>query len=168
MLGSTTIGFGGVVFSYSGLHAGVDNVSASATINGNDVQSNVVEVTWSAGKHTTFIDLNNTVASGTIGSAQTMAATLFDQSVSPFAPIAGETVQFALAGQACSATTDGNGRAACNLAVSALTQCTLTATFDGDSEYDAASASQLFAVASIDVIFTNGFESPQPLGCVFY
>ena len=168
MIGSTTIGFGGVVFSYVGLHAGVDNVAASATIDGNDVQSNVVTVTWSVGKHTTFIDLNNTVASATIGSSQTVAATLFDQSAAPFTPIAGETVQFQLAGQTCSATTDVNGRAACSIAVSALTQCTLTATFDGDSQYDGASASQLFAVASIDVIFTNGFESPQPLGCVVY
>jgi hypothetical protein len=168
LIGSTTIGFGSVVFSYIGLHAGVDNVAASATINGNDIQSNVVKVTWVPGKHTTFIDLNNTVASGTIGIGQTVAATLFDQSASPFTPIAGETVQFSLAGQACSATTDINGRAACNIAVSALTQCTLTATFDGDSQYDAASASQLFAVASIDVIFTNGFESPQGLGCVLY
>ena len=168
MLGSTTVGFGRVVFSYSGVHAGVDHVVASATINGTDVESNDVKVTWSAGKHTTFIDLNNTVAAGTIGSSQTVSATLFDQSVSPFARIAGATFLFDLAGQTCSAATDVNGRAACSIVVSALTQCTLTATYSGDSQYVAASASQLFAVDAIDVIFTSGFESLQGPGCVHY
>jgi kumamolisin len=167
-IGATVSAFGSVSFAYTGVYGGTDKVSASATIGGVDIASNVVTVNWSAGKHTTFLDLNGTVASGTWGITQPVSAVLFDQSASPFAPIAGATVAFTLSDQTCSAITDANGRAACNLPVSALGQCTVTATYGGSGTFLAAAASQLFQVSANDVLFANGFEAPEGAGCVRY
>jgi hypothetical protein len=127
-----------------------------------------VPVIWTPGKHATFIDLNNSASGGTIGSSTVVTATLVDESATPPAPIAGATIQFTLAGQSCSATTDANGKATCSIAVSALTQCTLAAAYTGNSQYLPATASELFAVSNYEVIFTSGFESSQPAGCVLY
>ncbi len=168
LLGSTTVGFGGVVFSYSGRFSGSDTVVASAVIGGNEISSNPVQVTWASGKHATFIDMNASATSATIGSSQQVTATLFDQSAIPPAPIAGATLLFTLAGQTCNAITDANGTGTCRIAVSSLTECTLSANYDGSPQYLASAASSLFAVASIDVLFTNGFETTPGPGCVLY
>jgi hypothetical protein len=168
LLGSTSVGFGSIGFSYSGRFSGSDTVVASAVIGGNEIHSNPVRVTWASGKHVTFIDLNTSTDSGTIGSSQQVSATLFDQSTVPPAPIVGATLDFALTGQACSAITDANGTATCRIAVSALNECTLSASYDGDTQYLASTASLLFAVGSIDVLFANGFEIPQAPGCSLY
>lgn len=167
-LGTTSVGFGNVTFTYSGRESGSDTIVAFAQLNGTTVTSNAVPVIWTPGKHATFIDLNNSASGGTIGSSTVVTATLVDESATPPAPIAGATIQFTLAGQSCSATTDANGKATCSIAVSALTQCTLAAAYTGNSQYLPATASELFAVSNYEVIFTSGFESSQPAGCVLY
>jgi len=158
LLGTTAIGFGGLSFAYTGKHAGNDSVVATVQINGTTVTSNTVPVTWTPGKHSTFIDLNTSVSSGTLGSSTALSATLIDTSAKPVAPIAGATLQFTLSGQSCSATTDALGQASCNVTISALTQCTLYASYAGDSQYLPIATSELFAVSAYYVIFSNGFE----------
>ncbi len=167
-LGTVNIGFGNVVITYSGEQAGNDSIVAFAQINGATVTSNPVPVTWTPGKHTTYIDLNSSASSGTLGSSAAVSAMLIDTSVEPAVAIAGALIQFTVAGQSCNATTDAAGNATCSLAVSALTQCTLTASYAGSSQYVAATASELFAVSSVDVVFANGFEPQQEPGCVIY
>jgi hypothetical protein len=158
LLGTAAIGFGGLSFAYTGKQTGSDTVMALAQINGTTVTSNSVPVTWTAGKHSTFLDLNKSVSSGTIGSSTALSATLIDTSAKPFAPIAQATLQFTLAGQSCSASTDVLGQASCNVTISALTQCTLYASYAGDSQYLPIATLELFAVSIYDVIFSNGFE----------
>lgn len=155
-------------FSYSGTLTGVDTITATATIDGTTLTSNPVTATWTTGQHTTFIDLNNTPTSATLGVSTLISASLIDESDSPAAPIAGETLQFTVAGQSCSATTNANGVASCYVAVAATTDCTLTATFAGDTNFLATTNSQTFFVSKYDVLFANGFESVNPAGCVAY
>jgi hypothetical protein len=155
-------------FSYSGILTGTDTITATATIGGTTLTSNAVTATWTTGKHTTFIDLNNTATSATLGVSTLISASLIDESVSPQAPIAGETLEFTVAGQTCSATTGANGVASCYVAVAATTDCTLTATFAGDANFAATTNSSTFFVSKFDVLFANGFESVNPAGCVAY
>ena len=60
------------------------------------------------------------------------------------------TVQFSLGGQTCSAVTNGQGRASCSVTPPAG-QSTLTATFAGNAQYIASTASQDFSVVSAAV-----------------
>ncbi len=155
-------------FTYSGVLPGVDTITATATIDGTTLTSNPVTATWIAGKHTVFIDLNNTPTSATLGVSTLISASLIDESVSPPAPIAGAMLQFTVAGQTCSATTNPNGVAACYVAVAATTDCTLTAAFAGDANFVPTTNSQTFFVSKYDVLFANSFEAINPAGCVGY
>jgi hypothetical protein len=156
-------------FAYTGRESGNDTVVAFAQLNGTTVTSNAVPVTWTPGKNTSFLNLTDSPSSGTIGTATIVSATLLDESLVPPVPIAGATVQFTLAGQSCSASTDANGNASCSIAISALTQCTLAAAYAGDSQHLPTTVSELFEVSSFDVIFANGFEAPlEGGGCVLY
>ncbi len=169
IVGAVTVGVTSVSFAYTGRESGNDTVVAFAQIDGTTVTSNAVPVTWTPAKHTSFLNLNDSPSSGAIGSTTIAAATLLDESVVPPVPIAGATVQFTLAGQSCSASTDADGHVSCSIAVSALTQCTLVAAYAGDSQYLPTTASELFAVSSFDVIFADGFEARlQGGGCVLY
>jgi hypothetical protein len=57
---------GGVAsFGYTGLHQGVDTLTASAKLNGTGVSSNNSVVTWAAGTDVTFLTLNQSPTSGT-------------------------------------------------------------------------------------------------------
>ena len=156
------------VFGYSGLVAGNDTVEVSATVNGTLLRSNPVAVTWTSAKHTTFIDLNTSAVSQSAGSGARVTATLYDNSVVPTVPVASETLQFTLAGQACSATTNASGVASCIIALPSTTDCTLEADFAGDANYVAASSTVTFFVSKYDVLFANGFEYPGPAGCIAY
>jgi hypothetical protein len=148
---------GSAQFAYVGAHAGADAVRASAVVNGVAFVSNVVAVNWEAGKHTTGLTLNGNASAAGSGSVN-VSATLLDLSVTPFAPIAGANIQFALGGQGCSQTTDAGGTASCLLSPVILSRCTLTADYAGDGSHLPASASSAFA-PSADVIFVNGFQT---------
>lgn len=168
LLGTTYVRFGGLSFAYVGRKSGTDSVIASAQIGDTTIDSNSVTVKWAAGKHSTYLNLNNTIASGTIGKATALSATLLDVTLSPPAPISGADVQFSLAGQSCSATTAIDGVASCALAVVARNECILSVAFAGDATYLPATASELFSVDSNNVIFESSFESIQNTGCVAY
>jgi hypothetical protein len=155
-------------FGYSGLVAGTDTITVSATVNGTLLRSNPVTATWTSGKHTTFIDLNNSAVSQSAGSSVRVKATLYDNSVVPTVPVASAALQFTLGGQTCSATTNASGIASCLIALPSTTDCTLEADFAGDANYVAASSTEPFFVSKYDVLFANGFEYPGPAGCFAY
>jgi hypothetical protein len=148
---------------------GFDTITAYATIDGTPVASNPVRFRWDPSKHVSQISINTSTASASLGSSVAVSATIIDRSLVPPAPIQNLTIQFTLAGQTCSSISNASGLASCSLVASALTQCTLTAAFAGDSTYLPSTASQLFSVSKYDVIFTNGFEPPLfGGGCVVY
>ena len=153
---------GSAQFAYVGAHGGADTVRASTAVDGVTFVSNVVAVNWDAGKHTTGLTLNGNAGAAGSGSVD-VSATLLDLSVTPFAPIAGATVQFTLGGLGCSPMTDAAGTASCVLAPVILSRCTLTADYAGDGSHLPANASSAFA-PSADVIFVNGFQTPVA-GC---
>jgi Big-like domain-containing protein len=113
-------------------------------------------VTWSSGPHTTFLSLDGGPSGAPAGKSVTLAATLLDETTSPFAPVAGVSIQFSVNGQNCMATTDGNGVARCPIVVKPLGSFTLTATFAGNASYAPSSDNTLFITR--DLIFADGFD----------
>jgi hypothetical protein len=168
--GQVLVGLDGrAVLTYAGAHSGNDTIIAYATINGTLVASNPVLFHWDENKHVSQITLNTSVASASLGSSVTVSATILDVSLVSPAPIQNLTIQFTMGGQTCSGVSNAAGFASCSLTVSALTQCTLTAAFAGNTTYLSSTASELFSVSKYDVVFANGFEAPLfGGGCVVY
>lgn len=85
-------------------------------------------------------------AAGDYADATTVSAVLMDTATSK--PVSGETVTFHLNGsETCSGTTDASGKASCSLTPhEAAGTYTLTASFAGDSSYQASSGSASFTV----------------------
>ncbi len=138
---------GGVAtFSYTGAHQGVDTLSATATLNSATVASNTSVVTWGAGTDVTFLTLNQSPTGATTGQAVNLTANLTDVSLTPAAAISGQQVSFTLGGANCSATTDSNGNAGCQVTASGTGTMTLSADFAGTAQYNASSASKGFNV----------------------
>jgi hypothetical protein len=52
-------------FTYAGTFTGTDALVATASVNSQTLVSNVTGVTWTAGRHTTFLSLNKSVSTGT-------------------------------------------------------------------------------------------------------
>ena len=130
---------GSVPLAYAGVYPGADTVVARATVNGAQLVSNAVNVTWSAGPHTTYLDLNGNPALVSAGQPVTLSAELIDASANPQGPLAGQSLQFTLAGQSCTATTDAAGTASCALVPSTFGASALTVSFAGDTQYVGAS-----------------------------
>ncbi len=150
---------GTATLTYSGVNAGTDTVVAIATANSATLTSNPARVTWNAGAHTTFLNLNATPAGGFAGRPVSLTATLLDVSVTPNVPVSGATIGFAVDGQSCNGVTAGNGVASCTLTVPDVGAFTLTVTYGGGGNFLPAAASEVFSTALLsDVIFANGFE----------
>ncbi len=118
---------GQATFTYQGVAAGVDHVTANATASGTPLTSNQASVDWTAGAHATAIDLGLAPTGGPVGSPSTLVAVLYDLSGSAELPIAGQTVSLSLAGQSCVAATDARGQASCTVTPTASAGVT---TFD--------------------------------------
>jgi hypothetical protein len=137
---------GNAVLTYTGTQAGSDTITATSTVGTAALISNSVQVTWTAGKHVTYVGLNATPAGGTLNQPVSVVASLTDSSVTPVVAIAGQTLQFTLGNASCSAVTTSNGTASCQLSPTQLGTNTLTATFAGNSLYVAATNSVEFHV----------------------
>jgi hypothetical protein len=133
-------------FDYTAVKAGDDTVVASTTISDTAVTSNPARVTWTPGRHTTFLTLNPSPKGGTVGQAVAVVASLTDISASPVAALAGETIEFTLGGATCSATTDANGIATCSVTPDPAGMTTLAAHFAGTSQFVATTDSVGFNV----------------------
>ncbi|MGH7878039.1 MAG: hypothetical protein ACREQD_00930, partial [Candidatus Binataceae bacterium] len=123
---------GNAALTYSGAHQGVDTIVASATAGKTALTSNQSVVTWGPGVDVTFLTLNASPVTATMGQSITLAANLTDVSAKPVAALAGQSVNFSLNGAAaCSATTDANGNASCPTTATGSGIQTLAADFTG-------------------------------------
>lgn len=133
-------------FSYSGTFDGDDAVVATARVGDSILRSNTAHVTWQPGPHATFLTLNGSAKGGALGVPTTVVASLLDLSVEPPTPVVGETVELTLDGDQCSAVTDADGVATCEITATSFGLRTLVASFAGTSEYRAASTETSFSV----------------------
>ncbi|HWP53721.1 MAG TPA: Calx-beta domain-containing protein, partial [Pyrinomonadaceae bacterium] len=146
---------GKAVFTYTGVATGTDRVFASADLGSSAISSNEAVVGWTAGKHSTFLTVNQSASSGTPNQPLTLTANLVDISILPPVPVSGATLTLALASQTCIATTNGAGTASCSVTPAvAPGSYPLNATFAATSTLLASSAKK--TVNLIDA-------APQPV-----
>jgi len=138
---------GKAVLQYTAEHAGSDTVTAGTTANSLSLNSNTVQLTWSAGQHTSFLSLNASPEAGTVNLPVTVIASLYDASASPTSAVSGQSVVFTLGSSSCTAATNAAGTAACSLTPAQTGVTTLSASFAGNSSYTAAKNSLGFAVS---------------------
>jgi hypothetical protein len=151
VLNAKTDSSGQASFAYTGVFLGADTVVASAKINDVAVASNKVQVDWQQGKDLTFVTLSPSATSGENAKPTRVKASLTDVSQSPPTPLSGHIIDFALGGSGqsvgqCSAMTDANGTAACQLTPATPGIAPLTATFAGTNALAGSSASAAFNV----------------------
>jgi hypothetical protein len=136
------------VFSYTAQQAGADTVVAATSAATTTLTSNQVQVTWTAGKHSTFLSLNTSAKAGTVNQPVTVSATLADVSANPEVGLQGQSVTLTLGTATCTATTNASGTASCPLTPTQAGTSTLQASFAGSSQYVAASDSAAFNVSA--------------------
>ena len=159
---ATTDASGIASFDFAGVMPGDDKIVATASVGGREYGSNVVKVHWTAGRHTTFLSIALSPGGGTVGSAVTLKGTLVDASVEPNAPIAGETIHFALGALACDGVTLADGTASCGVTPVSPGALALSARYDGNASYLPAQAGDTFmALAAPD---PTCFDGPLPSG----
>jgi len=133
-------------FTFAGTFTGIDAVVASATLDAQTLASNVARVNWIDGKHTTFLSMNVSPASGAPNVPLTLTATLIDVSASPTVQLSGAPINFAFAGNSCMATTNAAGAASCSITPNVSPgPYPSTATFAGTAAFLASSASRTIA-----------------------
>jgi hypothetical protein len=135
---------GQATFSYSGVFTGTDKIGATTMLGSDSLTSNTAQVTWVAGRHTTFLTLNPSPTVGTVGQPVTVASSLTDISSIPAAPIANANVTFTLGNSSCAGVTDANGLASCTVIPNTAGLLRLTAAFPGTANYIASNASVPF------------------------
>jgi hypothetical protein len=127
---------GRATFTYIGTFTGTDALVATATVGTQTLTSNVAQVTWTAGAHTTFLSLNTSPSGGTVGKPLTLTGTLVDVSAAPAAVLDNQTLSLSLAGQTCTGTTDSTGTASCTIVPNVAAESySLTADFDGTNQF---------------------------------
>jgi len=143
---------GSATFTYAAVHPGTDRVVAETTVNGQTLISNPVAITWVQGKDTAFLSMNQSPEAGTIGGPVTLEANLVDVSPQTPSAISGATVTLSLGTQSCQATTDPNGNASCSLTPTGPAGLiAMGASYAGNSQYTAATATAPFAVGSLTI-----------------
>ena len=134
---------GKATFTYTGISIGTDQPFASAEIGGSTLSSNYAQVTWTPGKNSTFLTLNQSPSSGVPNKPLVLTATLVDVSATPVAGVGGVTLSFSFAGQTCTGTTNSAGTATCSITPSVSDgSYPLAATFGGTSSLLPSSASK--------------------------
>lgn len=144
---------GVAAFTYTGQFTGSDTVVADTYPSPNAIRSNTARITWSAGKHISFTSLNLSPSGSFVGAPVSVSAAAVDVSVDPQLPVAGLTLAFNVAGQACNAVTNASGIASCQVTVPLTGNYTLTVSFAGNASF----------LASTDAIgFTTLPPGPPP------
>jgi len=156
---------GAATFTYQGVSAGTDQVTAAALSGGQRLISNTADITWNAGRRATALDLTSSPQGGPIDSPDQLSAVLDDYTVSPPAPVPDAPVTLTLGSQSCGATTDATGRATCS--VSSATSAgieTLAASFAGNSQFAPSQAQSPFALTPLlgsTLAYTGGTTATQ-------
>ncbi|MGI8553670.1 MAG: dockerin type I domain-containing protein, partial [Dehalococcoidia bacterium] len=153
---------GTAAFDYTGVFTGNDTVTASATVGSTNLSTPFTVVIWTAGMHTTFLNLNQSARSGSVNTAVSLTANLSDISLNPPAPVSGATVLIDAGNQECSGTTDARGNVSCSLT---LTQPTgsylLYAEYDGDAGHTDSNASDSFSISGSAIPSLTGLTPSQ-------
>ena len=145
--------------SYDGIYEGVDTVSAWAVVNGKLITSAPIEVHWTPGMDTTVLDLDQSQEGGAVGSPATITASLLDGAQTPPAALAGQTVTLGVGGQTCTAQTNGDGVASCQITPQTAGLQQLTASYAGSSQYTPAHATSSFD-AFVGIATASGAGTP--------
>jgi hypothetical protein len=148
---------GQATFTYSGIFTGTDAVVASATVGASSFTSNVANVVWTAGPHTTSCDLDLSAKSGGVGLSNTLSGSLFDISVIPPVAISGVNLTLGLGSQTCSTSTDVTGLARCSITPNSSGVLPLTGSFAGSSQLLGTKCSSSFSA-----LLVSGPAQPPP------
>jgi hypothetical protein len=140
---------GTATFSYTGARAGVDNIVATATTGAGTLTSNQSTVTWEQVADVTFLTLNGSPSTANANQPVTVVANLTDVTPQPPSVLAGQTVGFSLNGVLCSASTDSQGNASCQVTPNGTGLMTLTAAFGGEGSFGGSTANKAINVLSM-------------------
>jgi hypothetical protein len=139
---------GGARFTYTGAFSGSDSISATTATGSTSLISNPANVTWSPGRDVTYLSLNLSPQSGTTQQPVNVVASLSDVTQDPFSPVSGASVSFTLGTSTCTAVSDSNGIALCQLNLPPPGGAVLSASFAGTSQLASASDKRAFNVIS--------------------
>jgi len=149
--------------SYPGIFSGRDYVVASAIVNGTNLGSNVATVNWAAGMHSTLLDINANRSIAKLGQSVPLQATLYDQSLAPRTPLAGQTVRLAIGAQFCDTITNAGGIATCSVIPSSVNGLfALTASFAGAGTYLPTSSTRDILISSaptLDIDLDGNYDA---------
>lgn len=149
---------GKAIFTYTGVSTGADLAFASADVTGTTLFSNEAKVTWTPGRHSTFLTMNLSPSTGTVNTPLTLAASLVDVSAAPMAAVGGVPVSFTIAGQTCTDTTNAAGTASCTVTANVPPgSYPSIATFSGNSQLLTSTASRTVNLVA-PVGPSGGFE----------
>jgi hypothetical protein len=142
---------GVATFTYTGVEPGRDAITASSTVGTSTLTSPERDVTWTPGKHVTFLSLNQTQSQGVIGKSVTLQASLTDITANPPTGISSQTITVTVGSETCNATTDASGNASCTVTLGGQRGSqTVTASYAGTSQYTASLDSEQFtAIATL-------------------
>ncbi len=159
---ATTDAAGVATFDLVGAHAGDDRIIVTASVGDASYKSGTTRIRWTAARHATFLTIASSPGGGSLGATATLKAALFDVSVDPYAPIAGQPVHFSLGALPCDGVTDVDGVASCDVAPAIAGPIALSARYDGDAGFlPSAAADVFFALVPPDPAC---FSGPLPSG----
>jgi len=134
--------------SYHGIFQGVDTITAWALVNGHWISSAPVELSWTPGKDTSALTLNDSQETGLAGQPANLTANLVDLNTST--PISGASVTLSIDGQSCVGTTDANGDASCQVTPTGNDGLQpMQASYAGSSKYTPSTASNSYALGGL-------------------
>ncbi len=151
---------GSAAFTYSALDPGSDTVTATTTTGSISLSSNPTTFTWVAGIDTSFLTLNGSQESGSVGSPATLDADLSDISQSPATPVSGATVDVTVGSQSCTITTNASGKGSCQVTPSTAGLLPISATYSGSSTLTASTASDSFSAGAPPPTLTSIAVTP--------
>jgi hypothetical protein len=158
---------GSATTSYIGAARGVDLVTASTVVGASTITSPPVVVDWLAGRDVTALSLNASRDGGPVGQPATVTASLIDLagvtvSKSTPQPVTGAPVTLTVGGQSCSAHTDANGIASCQLTPESAGLLPVTAGYAGDAGHTPAAASSEFVATAVVMTIAPPVDTVAP------
>jgi hypothetical protein len=139
--------------------AGKDRITETALLADSPIPSNAIYIEVAVGRHTSFLNLNESATAGILGEPVTVRASLVDVSVLPPVPVSGRSIQFTLGAANCVGVSDANGKASCQLTPEAAGTFPLNASFAGSSSLAPTADLLMFSVIDaglLDVLLLNG------------
>lgn len=152
---------GRLEFSFQGRNPGEDKLVARTQLNGLDVVSNAVIVSWEPGREASYVNLSVAQLTALAGVDTTFSASLLNLTQAPPVPVSDAEISISLGNQVCVATTDALGVGSCTLTPAQVGDVTLTAEFAGDGSLAPDTDQTLFRIldpSGPDLLFRDSFE----------